>query len=60
MNTRATAMMGWRWGFWFRIRGWGLHIKPSRNHVKLFSERFGCRRALYVLGLRIEVLTPTG
>ena len=58
MKPRVTTAMCWRWGFWFRIAGWGLHIKPARGHVKLFSERYGYRRVLYALGLRIEVLEP--
>lgn len=44
------------WGVWFRVCGKGLHVTLAKAHRKLFSERSGSRRALYVLGLRIEVL----
>lgn len=44
------------WGFWFRMGRKGLHVTRAAVHGKLFSERYGLRRALYVFGLRIEVL----
>lgn len=55
----AVSAMFWRRGFWFRVFGWGLHVKLARGHVPLFSEHYGYRRAWYVAGLRIEVLRRT-
>ncbi|CAB5212482.1 hypothetical protein UFOVP194_20 [uncultured Caudovirales phage] len=61
--------IGFRWAFfyidkdgyfYFRILGYGLHIKPSKNHVKLFSERYGYKKAYYFAGLRFEFLKPKG
>jgi hypothetical protein len=46
----------WDRGFWFRIFGYGLHIKLRKGHVPLFSERYGYRIAHYIGPLRIEVL----
>lgn len=43
------------WGFWFRVCGKGLHVTRAEAHRKLCAGH-GMRRALYVLGLRIEVL----
>lgn len=53
-----THLFFFRWGVVFRVRGYGLHIKLARGHVKLFSERYGYRKAYYLAGLRLEVLTP--
>jgi hypothetical protein len=50
--------MFWRWGLWVRICGYGLHIKLAKGHRPLFSERYGHRKALYLFGLRFEVLKP--
>lgn len=58
MKMYNTTYMVWREGFWFRILGYGLHVKRARDHVKLFSERGGYRKALYACGLRIEALKP--
>jgi hypothetical protein len=44
--------------FWFKVFGYGLHFKPSRGHVPLFSERYGYRKAFYFGPLRVMVLTP--
>jgi len=46
----------WRTGFWFRIYGRGLSVCIARYHQKLFSERNGNTKPLYILGLRIEWL----
>lgn len=43
------------WGFWFRVKGYGLHIT---NAPPLFSERRGLRICVRILGVKIEVLTP--
>lgn len=49
---------GWRWGFWFRVRGYGLHVKAAKGHEPLFSERYGYTKAWYFAGLRFEYLMP--
>jgi hypothetical protein len=46
----------WRWGFWVRVLGFGVHVKLAKGHVPLFSERNGFRKALYFAGLRFEFL----
>jgi hypothetical protein len=48
----------WRRALWFRVRGWGLHICNRKRTDAMFSERYGYRRALYVFGVRFEVLWP--
>lgn len=58
MNRRCTHFMCWWWGFWFRVLGYGLHVKLSSGHIPLFSERYGYRKAWYFARLRIEVLKP--
>ena len=45
--------------FWFRIFGWGLHIRPKKGYVPLFSERYGYTKPLYIGPLRIELLKGT-
>jgi hypothetical protein len=50
--------MFWRWGFCFRILGYGLHVKPPKGHEPLFSERNGLRKAYYFAGMRFEFLRP--
>jgi len=52
----VTCCHGWRWGFWFRIRGYGLHVSLAKGHQPLFSERYGYTKAWYVAGLRIATL----
>ncbi len=47
-----------RWGFWFRVAGYGLHIQSSKGISPLFSERYGHRKAWYFGGLRFEALKP--
>ena len=44
--------------FWFRICGWGLHLRASKGYIPMFSERYGYTKALYLGPLRIQVLTP--
>lgn len=46
-----------RYGAWFRIFGYGLHVRPS-GHPMLFSERNGYTKTWLLLGLRFKVLTP--
>ena len=49
----------WRWGAWFRVRGWGLMAaKIDRDFIPLFSERYGFRKAWYLGRIRFEVLRP--
>lgn len=39
-------------GFWFRIFGYGLHVKVAKGHRPLFSERYGyVKPPLYIFGL---------
>lgn len=45
-------------GFWFRVRGWGLHVSTKPRSAALFSERYGYRKASYVFGLRLELPKP--
>lgn len=45
-------------GFWFRVCGYGLHVSTKKRSSALFSERYGFRKALYLFGLRFEVLKP--
>ena len=49
-------IMFWKWGFWFRLFGYGLHVKLAKGHQPLFSERYGYRKVWYIMGLRIEPL----
>lgn len=44
-QTRTFAQF-YRWGFYFRIRGWGLAIQ--RDLPILFSERYGYRSLLRI------------
>jgi hypothetical protein len=45
-------------GFFFRLFGYGLHVSTRKPEAALFSERYGYRKALYLFGLRFEVLKP--
>jgi hypothetical protein len=50
------------WGWWFRLCGYGLHLRDTRNpeHFLLFSERNGLRR-LYRFGpFVVKVLRREG
>jgi hypothetical protein len=58
MKHRFFYAMCWSEGFWFRVCGYGLHVKLAKNHLPLFSERMGYRSALYLFGLRFEFLKP--
>lgn len=46
------------WGAWFRVKGWGVHVGNHKIEDALFSERYGYTRAIYLLGLRFELLRP--
>jgi len=43
--------------FWFRIFGYGLHIKKHDADM-LFSERYGYERYYVLFGLRARILKP--
>lgn len=53
-----TSFYCWKYGFFFRICGYGLHVKSAKGHRPLFSERHGYTKAWYFLGLRFEILKP--
>lgn len=59
MSVGPFFMSLWSRGMWFRLWGYGLHVKLRAGHEKLFSERYGYRRALNVGPLRFEVLKPS-
>ena len=48
----------WKWGFWFRVFGYGIHVRRIESHDPMFSERYGFTTAYYVFGLRLKFLTP--
>lgn len=50
--------MVWAKGGWFRLFGYGLHIQDARGYVRLFSERYGYRRAHYFGRVRLMFLSP--
>ncbi|MCR4319778.1 MAG: hypothetical protein NUV74_05505 [Candidatus Brocadiaceae bacterium] len=60
LSDRLFCGMAWKWGFWFRIYGRGLHVKISNGHQPLFSERYGYRKCFYLFGLRFEPLKRDG
>ena len=43
---------------WFRIFGYGLHIKDINRHDLLFSERVGARKRFVLRNYSIRILTP--
>lgn len=43
---------------WFKVLGYGLHFKPAKGHVPLFSERYGYRKCFYFGPVRVMVLKP--
>lgn len=57
MNSLGGAGIGY-YGLWFRVCGYGLHISTRKQGAALFSEREGYRKALYVFGIRVELLKP--
>ena len=48
---------GGNWGFWFRIRGYGLAVSTMEL---LFSERMGYRKTLRIGRIKIKLLRPGG
>lgn len=44
--------------FWFRVFGYGLHIKDTTRHALLFSERYGHTKKLLIGKWCIKVLVP--
>lgn len=51
--------MAWDRGFWFRVFGYGLHVKLRAGHVPLFSERYGYVSVAYIGPLRFMALRPS-
>ena len=51
-----TGAAAWPWGFWFRVRGYGLRV--AITPIRLFSERNGLRRVLRVGWFVAEPLRP--
>lgn len=58
MSITDTYAHFWRWGFWFRIRGFGFSVVQSSQFPPLFSERNGYRKTLRFAGFRLCILTP--
>ena len=57
MNKRTECHF-WKWGLWFRIRGWGLLIDGDKGNPPMFSERHGYVKVWRGFGLRVKVLKP--
>lgn len=45
---------------WFRVLGYGLHVKDTRRTGLLFSERVGLRRCFRLGPWSVRVLMPGG
>jgi hypothetical protein len=58
MSLGPIQFCAWSRGFWFRLFGYGIHTKIAKGHQPLFSERYGLRKAVYLFGLRFELLRP--
>jgi len=50
----------WRWGFWFRLFGWGLHVRDTTTRRLLFSERNGLTKGLRLGRWYAKLLRPEG
>lgn len=65
MNQLKAVTTGWAagrslmggWCGWFRVFGYGLHIKSPASKA-LFSERYGHQRWFYLFGWRVRFLMP--
>ncbi len=44
--------------FWFRIKGYGLHIKDVNRHGLMPNERSGLRKRIQIGKWSIRTLTP--
>jgi hypothetical protein len=55
---RQTFVYFYRYGFVFRILGWGLTVGGDKANPPLFSERYGLAKVWRCLGFRIKVLQP--
>ena len=55
--TSRPALTGtvYRWGFWFRVFGYGVSVSNDRP---LFSERVGLRSSFRIFGIKFEYLKP--
>lgn len=61
MKTKGTDWFWVRWGrreWYFRIFGYGLYLRDTREHPLVFSEREGHRKYLRVGLWVLKVLTP--
>lgn len=58
MKTNITGLYCAEGYFWFRIFGYGLHLKDTNKHPMMFSERNGLTGYWKVGGWIIRVLTP--
>lgn len=58
IHMKDTYICFFHWGFFFRVWGYGLHIKRAKGHIPLFSERNGYKKAHYFFGLRFMCLRP--
>ncbi len=56
MTMPIIAGAAWRWGFWFRVLGYGFIVRRGQ---KMFSERNGYTLAWSVFGFVIVPLHPT-
>lgn len=45
---------------WFRVFGYGLHVKDTRKRFLLFSERNGYKKRLQIGNYSIRILKPNG
>ena len=46
----------WKWGFWIRIFDYGIAVSTDEP---IFSERYGYRRVLRIMGIKFEYLPPS-
>jgi len=61
MKTKGTDWFWVRWGrreWYFRIFGYGLYLRDTREHPLVFSESEGHRKYLRVGLWVLKVLTP--
>lgn len=58
MKIDYTGIHTWKYGFWFRIKGYGLSCSDTNEFLPLFSERNGYRKNITIFGYRFNLLTP--
>ena len=49
--------MAWRYGFWFRIFGYGLYADRFNGQL-MFSERYGYTRYWIIGGFKFKAFKP--